>query len=66
MTGVHRPLALKIREASLGLYYWDLTSTAEGAGDVRINGSDHPYPTREAALQAGLACMKALDTPTSA
>ncbi len=60
------PLAVKIKEPSLGLFYWVVTrlGTQEYAGEAKVEGSDHPYPTHEAAMQAGVACMKALKTQT--
>jgi len=56
------PLAVRVKEPSAGLFYWVVTqlSTDEHEADVRIEGSDHPYPTHEAALHAGSACLKAL------
>jgi len=56
------PLAVRVKEPSVGLFYWVVTqlSTDERNADVRIEGSDHPYPTHEAALHAGAACLKAL------
>lgn len=59
---VEGPLALQIREPSMGLFYWAVTrlSDQEFLIDIKVNESDHPYPTYEAALQAGQACMRAL------
>lgn len=61
------PLAVRVKEPSLGLFYWVVTqlSTDERHADVRINASDHPYPSHEAALTAGVACLRALKTPPS-
>ena len=61
------PLAVRVKEPSLGLFYWVVTqlSTDERNADQRINGSDHPYPTHEAALNAGSACLRALKAPAS-
>jgi hypothetical protein len=58
------PLAVRVKEPSIGLFYWVVTqlSAEEHTADLRIDGSDHPYPTHEAALQAGAACLKALKT----
>ena len=58
------PLAVRVKEPSAGLFYWVVTqlSAQEHMADLRIEGSDHPYPTHEAALQAGAACLKALKT----
>jgi len=44
------PLAVRVKEPSVGLFYWVVTqlSTDERGSDVRIEGSDHPYPTHEA------------------
>ncbi|WP_431097504.1 hypothetical protein [Polaromonas aquatica] len=58
------PLAVRVKEPSAGLFYWVVTqlSAEEHTADLRIDGSDHPYPTHEAALQAGAACLKALRT----
>ena len=60
------PLAVRVKEPSVGLFYWVVTqlSTDERSADVRIEGSDHPYPTHEAALHAGSACLKALKAST--
>ena len=46
----------------MGLFYWAVTrlSDQEFLIDIKVNESDHPYPTYEAALQAGQACMRAL------
>lgn len=59
------PLTLRVKEPSLGLFYWVVTqlSLDERKADRRIDASDHPYPTHEAALQAGSACLKALKPP---
>ena len=56
------PLTVRVKEPSLGLFYWVVTqlSLDERKADRRIDASDHPYPTHEAALQAGAACLKAL------
>ena len=61
------PLALRVKEPSLGLFYWVVTqlSPQEFAKDIKINESDHPYPTHEAAFQAGQACLRALKAPAS-
>lgn len=56
------PLAVRVKEPTLGLFYWTVTqlSAEEHSGDVRLEASDHPYPTHEAALRAGAACLRAL------
>lgn len=61
------PLAVKIKEPSVGLFYWVITrlATQEHAGDAKVEASDHPYPTHESAMQAGVACMKALRSAAS-
>jgi hypothetical protein len=35
-------------------------SADEHTADQRVEASDHPYPTHEAAMHAGAACLKAL------
>ncbi|WP_411878884.1 hypothetical protein [Polaromonas sp. YR568] len=56
------PLAVRVKEPSAGLFYWVVTqlSADERMADLRIEASDHPYPTHEAALHAGAACLKEL------
>lgn len=56
------PLAVRVKEPSIGLFYWVVTrlSADEHTADQRVEGSDHPYPTHEAAMDAGAACLKAL------
>ena len=56
------PLAVRIKEPSDGLFYWVVTQLAgrEHEPDLRIDASDHPYPTHEAALTAGYACLSAI------
>jgi hypothetical protein len=56
------PLAVRVKEQSLGLFYWTITqlSADEHIADVCISASDHPYPSHEAAKSAGVACLKAL------
>jgi len=53
-----------VKEPSIGLFYWVVTrlSADEHTADQRIEASDHPYPTHEAAMDAGAACLKALKT----
>jgi hypothetical protein len=60
MTPRSGPLAVRISEPTQGLFYWSVTqlSDQEHAGDVCIDASDHPYPTREAAHCAGAACLE--------
>lgn len=54
-------LNLRVEESSPGLFCWIVTQlSAQGqAGEVCIDTSDHPYPTREAAMSVGTACLKA-------
>ena len=54
-------LNLRVEESSPGLFCWIVTQlSAHGqAGEVCIDASDHPYPTREAAMSVGTACLKA-------
>jgi hypothetical protein len=61
MTSADLPLTLKVREPSAGLFYWVVTQLTpeEHLADLRLGASDHPYPTHEAALNAGTACLKA-------
>lgn len=56
------PLAVRVNEPSIGLFYWVVTrlSADEHTADLRVEASDHPYPTHEAAMHAGAACLKAL------
>lgn len=56
------PLALRVKEPSNGLFYWVVTQLPgrEHEPDVRIDESDHPYPTHEAAQTAGYACLNAI------
>lgn len=63
----HGPLALRVKEHSEGLFYWVVTrlSPQEHVADMTVNASDHPYPTHEAALQAGVACLKVLKTESA-
>ena len=57
-------LNLRVEESSPGLFCWIVTqlSAQEQAGEVCIDTSDHPYPSREAALRVGTACLKAYKT----
>lgn len=59
-----QPLQVRVKEPSEGLFYWVVNQLAEkeNAPDVRVDGSDHPYPTHEAAMLAGAACLKAIKT----
>ena len=61
------PLLVRVKEPTVGLFYWVVNqlSEKENAPDVRVDASDHPYPTHEAALQAGSACLKAIKTLSS-
>lgn len=56
------PLFVRVREPSDGLFYWVVTqlSPEEHTADRAIDTSDHPYPTHEAAMRAGAACLKVL------
>ena len=44
-----------------GFFFWIVTqlSAQEQAGEVRIDASDHPYPSHEAAMRMGTACLSA-------
>jgi hypothetical protein len=55
------PLSLRVKEPSPGLFFWVLTqlSAQEHISDVCLDTSDHPYPSHEAAMQMGMACLKA-------
>jgi hypothetical protein len=57
-----QPLLVRVKEPTAGLFYWVVTQLAakEDIPDVRVDASDHPYPTHEAALLAGTACLKAI------
>jgi hypothetical protein len=61
-TTISRPLSVRVKEPSTGLFYWVVTALADREHDVdlKVDASDHPYPTHEAAFQAGHACMKAI------
>ena len=50
-------LNVRVEESSPGLFFWIVTqlSAQEHAGEV----SDHPYPSHEAAMRMGTACLKA-------
>ncbi|MEO8015448.1 hypothetical protein [Polaromonas sp.] len=54
-------LNLRVEESSPGLFCWIVTqlSAQEQTGEVCIDASDHPYPSREAAMSVGTACLKA-------
>ena len=54
-------LRLRVEESSPGLYFWIVTQlSGQGqAGEVCIDASDHPYPSHDAALRVGTACLKA-------
>ena len=55
-------LNLRVEESSPGLFFWivtQLSSAQEQAAEVRVDASDHPYPSHEAALHVGTACLKA-------
>ncbi|MDB5744640.1 MAG: hypothetical protein JWR68_2955 [Polaromonas sp.] len=55
------PLAVRVKEPSPGLFFWVVSqlSAKEHLPDVCIDTSDHPYPSHEAALRVGTACLKA-------
>jgi hypothetical protein len=57
-----QPLLVRVKEPTAGLFYWVVTQLAEKEDipDVRVDASDHPYPTHEAAMLAGAACLKAI------
>jgi hypothetical protein len=57
-----QPLLVRVKEPTEGLFYWVVTQLAEkeDTPDVRVDASDHPYPTHEAAMLAGAACLKAI------
>jgi hypothetical protein len=59
-----QPLLVRVKEPTAGLFYWVVTQLAEKEDipDVRVDASDHPYPTHEAAMLAGAACLKAIRT----
>ncbi len=59
-----QPLLVRVKEPTAGLFYWVVTQLAEKEDipDVRVDASDHPYPTHEAAMLAGSACLKAIRT----
>lgn len=61
-TSLPGPLFVRVKEPSDGLFYWVVTqlSAEEHTADIPIDTSDHPYPTHEAALSAGVACLKVL------
>ena len=54
-------LVLRVEEESPGLYFWTVTqgSPTDRRTHVCIDASDHPYPTHDAALQVGAACLRA-------
>lgn len=54
-------LNVRVEESSPGLFFWIVTQlSAHGqASEVCIDASDHPYPSHEAAMSVGTACMKA-------
>ena len=60
MTDCSGLLSVRVNEPSEGLFYWSVTqlSDQDHSADLCIDASDHPYPTHEAALSAGAACLK--------
>ena len=59
-----QPMLVRVKEPTVGLFYWVVTQLAEKEDipDVCVDASDHPYPTHEAAMLAGAACLKAIRT----
>lgn len=59
-------LRLRVREPSPGLYSWVVTQLPSGQNDAEtcVGVSDHPYPTHEAAMSMGAACLQALKATT--
>jgi len=59
-----QPLLVRVKEPTVGLFYWVVTQLAEKEDipDVRVDASDHPYPTHESAMLAGAACLRAIKT----
>lgn len=56
------PLFVAVSEPSPGLYVWDITQLSIHEGAFKcIGSSDHPYPTHDAALTVGVACLKAYE-----
>ena len=57
-------LKVRVEESSPGLYFWIVTQLSAQAqtGEVCIDTSDHPYPSREAAMNVGTACLRAYNT----
>ncbi len=55
------PLRIQVKEPSPGLFSWFVTQLPmnEHAAEVCIDASDHPYPSYEAAMSVGAACLKA-------
>ena len=55
------PLSVRVKEPSPGLFLWVLIqlSAHEHISDVCIDMSDHPYLSHEAAMNMGMACMRA-------
>lgn len=55
-------LQVRVEESSPGLFYWivaQLSTHGLAGEEVRIDASDHPYPSHEAAMRVGTACLKA-------
>lgn len=55
------PLRVQVKERSPGLFSWMVTQLPLSEHDVElcIDASDHPYPSHEAAMSVGAACLKA-------
>lgn len=55
------PLRVQVKERSPGLFSWMVTQLPLSEHDVElcIDPSDHPYPSHEAAMSVGAACLKA-------
>ena len=54
-------LNVRVEESSPGLFFWIVTqlSTQDQSDEVRIDASDHPYPSHDAAMHMGTACLGA-------
>ena len=54
-------LNVRVEESSPGLFFWIVTqlSAQDQLSEVRIDVSDHPYPSHDAAMRMGTACLGA-------
>ena len=54
------PLRVQVKERSPGLFTWIVTQLplSEYDTELCIDASDHPYPSHEAAMSVGAACLK--------